>query len=289
MSVHHVKSPVAAVEHRAHPHATAGVGAQATSSGLRRLSRVARRWDEHLQALLRRTSLLLLGDDGEPAPLARLATGTALDQLLGGGLPRGRIIEVFGPPAGGKTALALLIAAGVQGAGGRVAFIDAEGALDPARARELGVDLGALIAARPTQGEEALQMVDALLRARAVELVVVDSVAALVPRAELEAPLGEAPAGLHARLMSQAMRRMVAQAAQASAVVLFVNQTRTTFDEEGRAQRTTTGGYALHFHAATRLEVKRQGRQLTVAVAKDRFGAEGRTAGLELGWALSPS
>lgn len=237
------------------------------------LTRAASRLNE----LLHRASLLLLGDDGRPAPVERLATGHAqVDAMLDGGLARGRVIELYGPPGGGKTALALTLAAGVQRQGGTVAFIDVEGALEPARAAALGVDLSRLVAARPAGGEEALQIVDALLRARAAQLIVVDSVAALVPRAELLSPLGEAPAGLHARLMSQALRRVVAQAAAAKAVVLFLNQQRTTFDDEGKAFLTTTGGHALHFYAATRLEVKRRAGEVLLRVVKDRFGAEGR-------------
>jgi recombination protein RecA len=245
----------------------------------RRRPDVAARAAARVNELLRRASLLLLGDDGRPAPLERLATGIeGVDAILEGGLVRGRLVELFGPPGGGKTGLALALAGAVQRQGGTVAFVDAEGALDPARAAAWGVSLERLIAARPSVGEEALQIVDALLRARACDLIVVDSVAALVPRAELLAPLGEAPAGLHARLMSQALRRVVAQAAAAGAVVLFLNQQRMTFDEEGKASLTTTGGQALHFYAATRLEVKRRDGQLFVRVVKDRFGGEGRFA-----------
>lgn len=242
------------------------------------LSRAATRMNE----LLHRASVLLLGDDGRPRPLDRLSTGLdAVDAILGGGLARGRVVELYGPPGGGKTALSLTLAAGVQRQGGAVAFVDVEGALDPQRAASLGVDLARLVAARPSVGEEALQIVDALLRARAVDLIVVDSVAALVPKAELLSPLGEAPAGLHARLMSQALRRVVAQAAATRAVVLFLNQQRTTFDDDGKAFLTTTGGHALHFYAATRLEVKRREDALLVRVVKDRFGAEGRFAVIE--------
>jgi recombination protein RecA len=149
------------------------------------------------------------------------------------------------------------------------------------RAAAAGIDLSRLVAARPAVGEEAFQIVDALLRARATDLIVVDSVAALVPRAELQAPVGEAPAGLHARLMSQSLRRIVAGAAASGAVVLFLNQHRTTFDDDGQPVLTTTGGHALHFYAATRLEVKRRQGAMLVRVVKDRFGAEGRLVELE--------
>lgn len=236
-----------------------------------------------LHDLFHRASLVLLGDDGQPVAPQRMPSGiAALDDVLGGGLLRGRVIELSGPPAGGKTGLALRIIAGSQRAGGTAAFIDMEGSLDPERAARLGVDLHRLAAARPQVGEEALQIVDALLRAKAADVVVVDSVAALVPRAELLAPLGEAPAGLHARLLSQALRRIVASAAGSGAVVIFLNQQRTTFDEDGKASTTTTGGHALHFYAATRLEVKRRADGvMTVRVQKDRGGAEGRVVEVE--------
>lgn len=223
----------------------------------------------------------MLGDDGRPLPPSRLATGiAALDDVVGGGLLRGRIIELSGAPSSGKTALALRMTAGVQRSGGSAAFLDVEGAFDPERAARLGVNLSRLAAARPRMGEEALQIVDALLRARAADLVVLDSVAALVPRAELLAPLGESPAGLHARLLSQALRRIVASAANTGAVVVMLNQQRTTFDELGKALTTTTGGSALHFYAATRLEVRRRTADGTmlVRVLKDRGGGEGRAA-----------
>lgn len=238
------------------------------------VDRAARR----LHDLLHRASLVLLGDDGRPLPAARMRSGLpALDDALGGGLLRGRVIELSGPAGGGKTGLALRIIAGAQQAGATAAFIDTEGSFDPVRAANLGVDLARLAAARPLIGEQALQIVDALLRAKAADLVVVDSVAALVPRAEMLAPLGEAPAGLHARLLSQALRRIVASAAAGEAIVIFVNQQRTSFDDEGKAFTTTTGGHALHFYAATRLEVKRRGDSaLLVRVQKDRGGAEGR-------------
>jgi recombination protein RecA len=215
-----------------------------------------------------------------------LASGIGpLDGVLGGGFVRGGVIELSGPPGGGKTTLALLIVAGLQRAGGTAAFIDMEGALEPGRAASLGVDLARLVAARPCVGEKALQIVDALLRAKAADVVVVDSVAALVPRAELLAPLGEAPAGLHARLLSQALRRIVASAAGSDGIVIFLNQQRTTFDEQGRARVTTTGGHALHFYATTRLEVRRrEGGALRVGVQKDRGGAEGRVVDLPTPW-----
>ncbi len=234
---------------------------------------------ERANEILLKASLTLLGDDGRPAAPERIATGVdELDVVLGGGLVRGKLVEVFGPPSGGKTALALRLVAGVQRGGGTAAFIDAEGTLDPPRAAAAGVDLRTLVAARPADGEEALQMVDALLRARAADLVVVDSVAALVPRAELLAPMGESPAGLHARLMSQSLRRLVAQAQAARAVVVFLNQERRDFGDDGKGFTTTTGGQALHFYAASRLSVKHAHGKILVQVAKDRFGAEGRVA-----------
>ena len=241
---------------------------------------------ERVNDLLHKAALVLLGDDGKPAPPERQPTGIdALDAMLGGGFVRGRLVEIFGPPGGGKTALSLALIAGMQRAGGSAAFIDVEGTLDPTRAAAAGVDLTRLVAARPSVGEEALQMVDALLKARAVDVVVVDSVAALVPREEMRLAVGESPAGLHARLMSQSLRRLVAVASTSRANVIFLNQTRTNFDDDGKGFMTTTGGQALHFYAATRLEVKRRDSALFVRVVKDRFGAEGKVAVLP--WATS--
>jgi recombination protein RecA len=242
----------------------------------RAFSRAATRFSDRAQELLRRASLAVLGDDGRPLSLARLSTGhEGLDTILGGGLARGRVVELYGPPGEGKTSLALAWAAAAQRAGGTAAFVDVEGAFDPGRASAVGVDLARIVAARPAVGEEALEIVDALLRSRATDLVIIDSVAALVPREELRAPLGDT-IGLHARLMSQALRRIVANAAASDTVVVFLNQQRTTFDDDGKAHLTTTGGHALHFYAATRLEVRRRGSELFVTVVKDRFGAEGR-------------
>jgi recombination protein RecA len=244
---------------------------------------------DRLDALLVKSALSLLGPDGAPARATTLATGVdVLDEALDGGLPRGRVAEIYGAAGGGKTALALALIATAQRAGETCAFVDVERGLDGRTAAVAGVDLERLVAVRPRTGEEALQIVEGLLRRRAAGLVVVDSVAALLPREELALPLGEAPRGAQARLMSQGLRRLVGAVADAGAVVVFVNQLRTTFEEDGRAIATTAGGQALHFYAATRLSVRRVGRTLVVDVEKGRAGVGTRIALPPLGAADAP-
>ncbi len=208
-----------------------------------------------LDAAMHRLAVAVVGDDGAPVAPSMLSTGSAqLDGVLEGGLPRGRIVEVFGAPGSGKGAFSNALIAHAQQHGENCALIDVEQSFHPARARAQGVSLQHLAVARPTDGEQALQLVEALVRARAASLVVVDSVAALLPRAELKYAVGEAPAGLHARMMSQGLRRIAQIASTHSAVVVFLNQLRTTFDDAGRAVTTTSGGHALHFFAAVRLQ-----------------------------------
>ncbi|MBI1948085.1 MAG: AAA family ATPase [Deltaproteobacteria bacterium] len=235
------------------------------------------------EALLRAASCVVLGDDGAPLPVGRLATGhAALDGALGGGLPEGRLVELFGAPGSGKTGLALALAAAAQRQGA-VAWLDAEGAFEGTRAAAAGLDLDRLVVARPTCGEDALQIAEALLRSRACALLVLDSVAALVPRAELRAPLGEAATGLQARMLSQALRRLVHAALGSGCVGLFLNQTRLALDGPV-PELVTAGGSALRFYAALRLEVERAPggapSPATVRVVKNRHGREGQVVAL---------
>ncbi|MBF0628640.1 MAG: recombinase RecA [Magnetococcales bacterium] len=194
------------------------------------------------------------------------STGSlSVDLALGiGGLPRGRVVEVFGPEASGKTTLALHVAAEVQQAGGVAAFVDAEHALDPSYARRLGVDIDQLLISQPDTGEQALEIVDMLVRSGAVDLVVVDSVAALTPKAELEGEMGDSHMGLQARLMSQALRKLTGSISRSQAVVLFINQIRQKIGVMFGNPETTTGGNALKFYASVRLDIRR------VAAIKDK-------------------
>lgn len=233
---------------------------------------------KRLEALVGRGVVAVFGT-AEPVSLARLSTGLpALDEALNGGLPRGRLVEIAGPPAAGKTRLALQICAAVQRAGGVAAVVDADHGLELSTLLRAGVAPDQLVIARPEGGEACLHVVDELLRSRAADVIVVDSVAALVPRAELLGITGSAPAGHHARLMSQAVRRLTMQAARSKTVVVFVNQLRRNWGEDGRGFDVTTGGNALVYAAATRLfvSVDPDGVQFRIALKKARFGAEGR-------------
>jgi len=190
-----------------------------------------------------------------------ISTGSlGLDLALGiGGLPRGRIIEVYGPESSGKTTLALHVVAEAQKAGGTCAFIDAEHALDPSYARKLGVNLDELLISQPDAGEQALEIADTLVRSGAIDVLVVDSVAALVPRAELEGEMGDSHVGLQARLMSQALRKLTATVAKSNCMVIFINQIRMKIGVMFGNPETTTGGNALKFYASVRLDIRRIG------------------------------
>lgn len=213
----------------------------------------------------------------EPA-LTRVPTGVVeLDGLLDGGLPRGRIVELYGPPGAGKTTLALRVCAAVHRAGGVAAVVDVDQGIDRAALARAGVDGDKLVIARPEGGEAALHVVDELLGAGAADVVVVDSVAALVPKAELLAITGGAPAGHHARLMSQALRRLTLQAAKSGAVVVFVNQLRRNWGEDGKGVDVTTGGNALPYAAATRIALARSGTSTRMTLVKARFGMQGQS------------
>jgi recombination protein RecA len=203
-------------------------------------------------------SIMRLSDD--PAKrVAGVSTGAlSLDLALGGsGLPRGRIVELFGPEGSGKTSLALHVAANAQKGGGVAAFIDAEHAMDPTWARKLGVNLEELLVSQPTSGEEALEICEMLVRSSAVDVVVVDSVAALIPRAEIEGDMGDTHVGLQARLMSQAMRKLVGAISKSSTMVIFINQIRMKIGVMFGNPETTPGGNALKFYSSVRVDIRR--------------------------------
>ena len=206
-------------------------------------------------------SVMKLGKAGQVAEIESVSTGSlGLDMALGiGGLPVGRVIEVFGPESSGKTTLALHTVAEVQKKGGVAAFVDAEHALDPVYAGKLGVNLDDLLVSQPDTGEQALEIVDTLVRSGAVDIVVVDSVAALTPRAEIEGEMGDSLPGLQARLMSQALRKLTASINKSKCIVLFINQIRHKIGVMYGSPETTTGGNALKFYASVRLDIRRIG------------------------------
>jgi recombination protein RecA len=198
----------------------------------------------------------------EKMEIEAVSTGSlGLDIALGiGGLPRGRIIEIFGPESSGKTTLALHAIAEAQKIGGTAAFIDAEHALDPAYAKKLGVDIDNLIVSQPDTGEQALEICDTLVRSNAVDVLVIDSVAALVPRAEIEGEMGDSHVGLQARLMSQALRKITGSISRSRCTVIFINQIRMKIGVMYGSPETTTGGNALKFYASVRLDIRRTGQ-----------------------------
>src|SRR5438477_1311545 len=203
-------------------------------------------------------SVMRLGDETR-VPVEVIPTGSiALDVALGlGGLPRGRIVEIYGPESSGKTTLALHALANAQKAGGIVAFIDAEHALDPEYAKRLGVDTDAMLVSQPDTGEQALEIADMLIRSGALDLIVIDSVAALVPRAEIEGEMGDSHVGLQARLMSQALRKITGALNNSGTTAIFINQLREKIGVMFGSPETTTGGKALKFYASVRLDVRR--------------------------------
>jgi recombination protein RecA len=207
-------------------------------------------------------SIMRLGDGAEPAPVAVVPTGSiGLDQALGvGGLPRGRVVEIYGPESSGKTTLALHAIAEVQRKGGVAAFVDAEHALDVGYARKLGVNLADLLVSQPDTGEQALEIAEQLVRSGAVDIVVIDSVAALVPKAEIEGEMGDPHMGLQARLMSQALRKLTAVVSRNQSIVVFINQIRMKIGVVFGNPETTTGGHALKFYASVRLDIRRVGQ-----------------------------
>jgi recombination protein RecA len=205
-------------------------------------------------------SVMRLGAGGPLEEISVIPTGAlSLDAALGiGGLPRGRVVEIYGPESSGKTTLALHVIAEAQRLGGIAAFIDAEHALDPIYARKLGVNTDELLISQPDTGEQALEIGETLVRSNAVDVIVIDSVAALVPRAELDGDMGDSLPGLQARLMSQALRKLTAAISRSGAVVIFINQIREKIGVMFGSPETTTGGRALKFYASVRLDIRRQ-------------------------------
>jgi recombination protein RecA len=204
-------------------------------------------------------SIMRLGQKGAIAPIDAISTGSiSIDYALGvGGLPRGRVIEIYGPESSGKTTLSLQVIAEAQKAGGMAAFVDAEHALDAQYAQKLGIDLDNLLVSQPDNGEQALEIVEVLIRSNSVDVVVVDSVAALVPKAEIEGEMGEAQMGLQARLMSQALRKLTGAVSKSKTTLIFINQLREKIGVMFGNPETTTGGRALKFYASVRIDIRR--------------------------------
>ena len=206
-------------------------------------------------------SVMRMGDDGAIPNIETVSTGSLnLDIALGiGGLPKGRVVEIYGPESSGKTTLTLHVIAEMQKAGGTAAFVDAEHALDPVYAGKLGVDIDELLVSQPDTGEQALEITDMLVRSGAVDIVVIDSVAALTPKAEIEGDMGDSHMGLQARLMSQALRKLTANIKRSNTLVIFINQIRMKIGVMFGSPETTTGGNALKFYASVRLDIRRIG------------------------------
>ncbi len=206
-------------------------------------------------------SVMRLGGEGAVHDIEAISTGSlALDLALGiGGLPRGRVVEIFGPEASGKTTLTLSVVAQCQKAGGTAAFVDAEHALDPVYARRLGINVDDLLVSQPDTGEQALEITDMLVRSGAVDVVVLDSVAALTPKAEIEGEMGDTHVGLQARLMSQALRKLTGNIKRSNTIVIFINQLRMKIGVMFGNPETTTGGNALKFYSSVRLDIRRIG------------------------------
>jgi recombination protein RecA len=214
---------------------------------------------EQIEKKFGKGSLMKLGEHAATEQVAAIPTGSlALDAALGiGGVPRGRIVEIYGPEASGKTTLALQIIAEAQAAGGVAAFIDAEHALDPAYASRLGVDIDEILISQPDTGEQGLEICDMLVRSGAVDVIVIDSVAALVPRAEIEGEMGDASVGVQARLMSQALRKLAGSLSRSNTTCIFINQLREKIGVMFGNPETTTGGRALKFFSTVRIDVRR--------------------------------
>lgn len=215
---------------------------------------------ESIEKQFGKGSIMKLGESTHTKVECVPSGSLSLDLALGGGVPRGRIVEIYGPESSGKTTLTLHAIAEVQKAGGTAAFIDAEHALDPAYAKRIGVDIDNLLLSQPDNGEQALEITETLVRSNAVDLIVVDSVAALVPRAEIEGDMGDSLPGLQARLMSQALRKLTAVINKSKATVIFINQIRMKIGVMFGNPETTTGGNALKFYASVRMDIRRIGQ-----------------------------
>jgi recombination protein RecA len=215
---------------------------------------------ESIEKQFGKGSIMKLGDAHSTAVETTSTGALSLDIALGGGIPKGRVIEIYGPESSGKTTLTLHAIAQVQKSGGTAAFIDAEHALDPAYAKRIGVDVENLLLSQPDNGEQALEIVETLVRSNAVDLIVVDSVAALVPRAEIEGEMGDSLPGLQARLMSQALRKLTGVINRSKGTVIFINQIRMKIGVMFGNPETTTGGNALKFYASVRMDIRRIGQ-----------------------------